>query len=675
MSAPSLQINLGGLGDDLRDKLLKAPSNVHQHLDKAGAIQFNTDLCPAAKILKENDFTQDETVLILYQLNGHRPPIGNEIERATAAVFNSDYKKDKKKPLRDAATPEEVDEAVKEIKAAGYDSQLIASPEGVDISPKTYIEKVYRQGEWVCLATEVNKFQTLKYDEWMKKPDKIFERYQLRVPNSMKAKKGHTVGAKPHLSMRTKANSANVLSSVIFECDLIDKKLQLFIISYISQFLPLISVCDSGNKSYHAEFSLLGLSEGEKLIVLNRLITLGGDPLVMETCALIRTPNATRNDHKAKGLKQELIWLDSIHCETVVDKSKASLIGIKLEGRLAPVKAFDLPFTTAGNYLIKGLLDRQTVSCLYALPGKGKSFLALSMCKAISSGSKWHGHRVQQGAVLYVTLEGRAGFRKRIEALRLDGSLTKDDPFYCIEKPFHVVNEDHIGELIREIRELEKREGIKFEFIVIDTLARSMPGVDEDTKGMQDAADGATAISESLGCHIMLVHHSGKKTSAGARGGISLLGAVDTMMKCEAVAGEERTFELTTDKQKDGDDTGKYQFKLNIVELGDDEDGDPVTTCTVEFIDQPSFRVHIDATNRAILDLLPQPSMDEWHGAVVSAKLKDTKSAAKSHVQRNLESLYKTESAGVGQKKKVIRVELFDIETLENTEKEADDYF
>ena len=68
-----------------------------------------------------------------------------------------------------------------------------------------------------------------------------------------------------------------------------------------------------------------------------------------------------------------------------------------------------------GRYLIKGLLDRGALSCVYGAPNCGKTFAALDLAAHVAAGRTWHGHRAAGagGPVIYVTAEGGGAFGNR----------------------------------------------------------------------------------------------------------------------------------------------------------------------------------------------------------------------------------------------------------------------
>src|SRR4051794_31631576 len=62
----------------------------------------------------------------------------------------------------------------------------------------------------------------------------------------------------------------------------------------------------------------------------------------------------------------------------------------------------DLLKVTPPDWLIEGIIEKNTLAAVFGDPGAGKSFLALSMAAAIATGTAWHGHKCASGAVFVV---------------------------------------------------------------------------------------------------------------------------------------------------------------------------------------------------------------------------------------------------------------------------------
>ncbi len=97
-------------------------------------------------------------------------------------------------------------------------------------------------------------------------------------------------------------------------------------------------------------------------------------------------------------------------------------------------------------------------------------------------------------------------------------------------------------------------------------------------------------INRKTGATVVVVHHSGKDESRGARGWSGWKGAVDAEIEITR-NGDMRTISVT--KMKDGTDGMQFGFKLKTIPLGVDEDGDLITSCVVEHTDVVAPRVKL----------------------------------------------------------------------------------
>ncbi|QCP87441.1 AAA family ATPase [Cereibacter sphaeroides] len=227
------------------------------------------------------------------------------------------------------------------------------------------------------------------------------------------------------------------------------------------------------------------------------------------------------------------------------------------------------------NYLIKGWLDRGGSSVVYGPPNVGKSFLALDIAHHVSKGEIWAGRRVRKGRVLYVAAEGGSSFDNRVAAL--------DHPeIWVLSCSLCMTGQrSQAFPLAEMLQHLSAIGGEPFDLIIFDTMARVMGAGDENTAlGINDLMAGLDHVRRATGAHVMLIHHSGKDGDKGARGHSSLLGAIDTEIKLSRDP-EVNVITAEVTKQRDGPTGYKFSYVLRLVHLGEDQDGDPVTTCVV----------------------------------------------------------------------------------------------
>jgi len=223
--------------------------------------------------------------------------------------------------------------------------------------------------------------------------------------------------------------------------------------------------------------------------------------------------------------------------------------------------------------LVKGLLDQGAMSILYGESNVGKTFVATDLARAIAAGAPWGGMRTTPVRVVYVAAEGGHGARKRAAALFAKYGSTPD--FLFLLFPVNLLDPAaDIGPLIEALR---GAGGVGL--VVLDTLSRIMAGGDENSSvDMGALVRHLDAIRAAVSCHVLVVHHTGKDTARGARGHSLLRAATDT----EIEVSEGR---IAVTKQRDLDKTWVSGFDLNVVTLGVDSDGDPVTSCTVSLRD------------------------------------------------------------------------------------------
>lgn len=268
----------------------------------------------------------------------------------------------------------------------------------------------------------------------------------------------------------------------------------------------------------------------------------------------------------------------------------------------------DLVPSLGGGYLVKGLLDAGTLSVCYGQSNSGKTFFVLDIAYCIAAGVRWRGKWVSQAPVLYLAAEGGNGIKNRLVALRdhpappditagwfSDAPASPDPRPHAEDVHFALrrggldlfANDGDVERVIGWAREAQARLPGRGVFIVVDTLARVFGGGDENSAGdMGVVVKGLDRVREETDASIMIVHHSGKDTTKGARGSGSLRAAVDT--EIEVIEEGKGPRHAVIRKQRDlGGVLDKYYFHLEPVILGHDPDGDEVSTCVTRAMDNP----------------------------------------------------------------------------------------
>lgn len=235
-------------------------------------------------------------------------------------------------------------------------------------------------------------------------------------------------------------------------------------------------------------------------------------------------------------------------------------------------KLFQLP---KRKYLIKGLLEHSASSVIYGASNSGKTFVALDLACHIALGWKWRNKNTCKGTVVYIAAEGGLGIFERLEAFRINHDLKDYADLHIIPSNICLCKDESAHEDL--ILELNKLENIKL--IVIDTLARAMGSGDENsTSDMGSFIQNCDIIRHHTKAHVMMIHHSGKDQSKGARGSTALKGAIDTEMQVTQTGG---VISATVTKQREGKVNYSLDFTLKEIEVGKDEDGDPQVSCSL----------------------------------------------------------------------------------------------
>jgi hypothetical protein len=132
---------------------------------------------------------------------------------------------------------------------------------------------------------------------------------------------------------------------------------------------------------------------------------------------------------------------------------------------------------------------------------------------------------------------------------------------------------EDIAEVIAEIKAFGD-----VSLIQVDTLAQVTPGANENaSEDMGRALANTKLLHRATGATIEVIHHSGKDLSKGSRGWSGIKGAADA--QTEVLRHDDSSREIHLEKMKDGQDGLRLPFKLEVVDLGVDGDGDLVTSC------------------------------------------------------------------------------------------------
>ena len=235
----------------------------------------------------------------------------------------------------------------------------------------------------------------------------------------------------------------------------------------------------------------------------------------------------------------------------------------------------------AVDWLIRGYLERDTVTQLFGDPGSGKSYIALDMALSIATGQDWRGHATKSGPVFYIAGEGLRGLLRRKEAWILHHEIEdRDAPFWFSDGATALSDPGQLAVIMADIDSAIADVGSPL-LIAIDTLARNFGDGDENsTKDMSAFIAALDNLRQRYRCCILLVHHSGHNDKSRARGAIALLGSLDAEYQVSRIVDD--MVQMVSTKQKDNDSPPALVWTFSQYDLPwADDYGQPINSAVL----------------------------------------------------------------------------------------------
>jgi hypothetical protein len=249
----------------------------------------------------------------------------------------------------------------------------------------------------------------------------------------------------------------------------------------------------------------------------------------------------------------------------------------------------------APKYLVKNLLPETGVGLLSGQSGTYKSFVAIKLAGAIATGQPFAGHTVKrQGAVLIFASEGASELPVRLEALSEAEHGGRALPIFYCDAGVRLLDQTSVANMIATANAVseEARWDYKLPLTIImfDTIIAAAQfaksGDENDAAVGQKLMSALAEISRATGTFALGVDHFGKAVETGTRGTSAKEAAADVVLALLAnklISGEVTNPRLCVRKRRGGPAGIEYQFATKVVELGTDEDGERLTSLTIEF--------------------------------------------------------------------------------------------
>ena len=274
----------------------------------------------------------------------------------------------------------------------------------------------------------------------------------------------------------------------------------------------------------------------------------------------------------------------------------------------------ELRQTPPPTYQVAPYIIDKSFAVLFGQPGSYKSFLSLDWALSVAHGVDWNERPVMQGSVVYLALEGQTGLATRSEAWHRERGLKDTNaPFYAVTTPLSLVDETGDVQLLMDGIQ-EALSGTNPSLIVVDTLARSFVGADENSStDMGVFVHNIDLLIHHFDCTVLVVHHSGKVISKGARGSNSLQGAVTSELELVKKVGEQSAC-LYVRKQKEVEEAKPQWLTAREVSWVQSGFGEERTSLVLDVTDGPDAPRRYTKDQIFALNLLEQIIADgsEW---------------------------------------------------------------
>ena len=236
---------------------------------------------------------------------------------------------------------------------------------------------------------------------------------------------------------------------------------------------------------------------------------------------------------------------------------------------------------TSTKWLVKNFLEQDSFGVLFGESQAYKSFAVLDFGMSVATGIPWHGHKVNQGNVVYICGEGHAGIGRRLSAWEIHHGRPHNGPapLAATNGALDLLSTEVCMALKSSIDETFEDPPV---LIIIDTLARNFGGGNENaTNDMNTFINNVNAFIRSpYGCCVLTTHHVGHLEKDRARGAYALYAATDFEYKATRF---EDSIILENTKMKDGPSPDRTMLDSVSVDLPiATEEGMPISSLALK---------------------------------------------------------------------------------------------
>ena len=235
----------------------------------------------------------------------------------------------------------------------------------------------------------------------------------------------------------------------------------------------------------------------------------------------------------------------------------------------------DLRKLPAARWLVDQWVPENSIGIVYGKWAAGKSFIGFDLTFHMAFGmTDWHGAKLPgvPTEVLVLAREGHQGFVNRVDAFKKHHGLVDDPPHLSFMRAaVSFMRDEEFTALCDAIR----AQARPYRLILIDTVARVLPGVDtNEQQAVTLFMERCQILGGITGATAIGVHHQNK--SGGMMGSVYFEANADFVYEVERQGDEDGPLtagEITCKKMKDGEDRWKRSVtykKIILASIGDE---------------------------------------------------------------------------------------------------------
>ena len=260
---------------------------------------------------------------------------------------------------------------------------------------------------------------------------------------------------------------------------------------------------------------------------------------------------------------------------------------------------------TAPRMLVDDMLPYRGIAFLGGQSGAGKTFIVCDLALSLASSQPFFGHEVNERVgVAILSKEGTGNLANRLIAgAQTRGLDLKNLPiawrgdFPPIATPMDI---QRVTEALASLSEaIQAQWKARCGVVIFDTVAASFAIDDENSNSeIAKISRQLREVEEKLDGLVIPIHHYGKSSTAGLRGGSLWKGTADVVLSTtcdkDETTGDTKNRQLSIAKARDGKEGPIAKFDLEFRELGRDDKGRPFGAMIV----RPDFNAAANGTEK-----------------------------------------------------------------------------